>query len=568
MKFLLTTIILLGIFFITLQANAQKNYWEKAEAKYQSDYRQRIVDNMNMKPSTYKNPYASSGGDIDSYFKNKADAKATDLAAKKAAEKAEKEAEKAEKIKEAARVEEFYKKLPEFEKIDRERNENYERAVTPYRAKFAQAGFCKSEIERKNMLGLVAWTEKSGEIIPLIDIIIKSKNSFELKKNKATADELLFLISSYFPTWETALADLDFVETKFPQYKGKIDTARIYCYAYYFGMQYPGNDNLERTYFRYDAAWNKPEMVESFFKLVDKYPEIAARSVALTPEDRNPINIKLKSFIYGGSSQETYVKCKSEDAKKYGMLALMALPPFVENKQEQYWPDLLTFEKESKLMSKRLTPEDWVKISIAHNGSPMNVIKKIYFGNRELNVIPPNTDTRNNGNLFISEAYRNNPINMSNAMRIIEKIAALGDPEALNTLGVGIAMGLTYYTKGVEEIDCIGIFEEAAKQGSVWAQFNLVFAGGFELKRYKDKHRQKALNGFSDFIKTADTATLKKAVNIIYRMGGRAYIKAQNSIYWTWYKAMPPELIGDLLKTAAAKGITDAQYYLDKGYAW
>jgi hypothetical protein len=31
---------------------------------------------------------------------------------------------------------------------------------------------------------------------------------------------------------------------------------------------------------------------------------------------------------------------------------------------------------------------------------------------------------------------------------------------------------------------------------------------------------------------------------------------------------MPPELIGDLLKTAAAKGISDAQYYLDKGYAW
>ncbi len=42
--------------FITGKTIAQQNYWEKAEAKYNSDYRERIRTNMYIKPSTYTPP--------------------------------------------------------------------------------------------------------------------------------------------------------------------------------------------------------------------------------------------------------------------------------------------------------------------------------------------------------------------------------------------------------------------------------------------------------------------------------------------------------------------------------
>ncbi|MEO7444410.1 MAG: hypothetical protein ABIT96_06615 [Ferruginibacter sp.] len=69
--------ILFSCFLISSHANAQQGYWEKAEAKYQSDYRQRIADNMNMKPGKVAVP--ASNGISPEYFKTKTQ-KAADAA--------------------------------------------------------------------------------------------------------------------------------------------------------------------------------------------------------------------------------------------------------------------------------------------------------------------------------------------------------------------------------------------------------------------------------------------------------------------------------------------------------
>ena len=49
------------LFSICNQTNAQKSYWDKAEEKYNSDYRQRIVDNMNSKSGKAPTVPGSSG---------------------------------------------------------------------------------------------------------------------------------------------------------------------------------------------------------------------------------------------------------------------------------------------------------------------------------------------------------------------------------------------------------------------------------------------------------------------------------------------------------------------------
>jgi len=56
---------------------AQQNYWEKAEAKYNSDYRERIRTNMYLKPSTYKPPVpitSSQSSNTSSNSSNRQDA--------------------------------------------------------------------------------------------------------------------------------------------------------------------------------------------------------------------------------------------------------------------------------------------------------------------------------------------------------------------------------------------------------------------------------------------------------------------------------------------------------------
>ncbi|MEO6720148.1 MAG: hypothetical protein ABIN67_07265 [Ferruginibacter sp.] len=69
---------LILLMFIAGKTIAQQNYWEKADAKYNSDYRERIRANMYIKPSTYKPPVtitqSQSSNASNNSFSNRQDA--------------------------------------------------------------------------------------------------------------------------------------------------------------------------------------------------------------------------------------------------------------------------------------------------------------------------------------------------------------------------------------------------------------------------------------------------------------------------------------------------------------
>jgi hypothetical protein len=371
------------------------------------------------------------------------------------------------------------------------------------------------------------------------------------------------LVSNYAPTWETALQDLDFIETRFPSQKSKIDTARLFCYAYYFGAEYPHKKlNADDYFWEFTRDTYKNEIENEFLKLADLYPELAGRIVSYASDYRyrNPFYKKLTTLVDGVDYK---IFTKNEEAKKYCWLSILSLPPYKKNAKSVGCYSVNRYALQTDYIH-NFTQEDWVKISIAQNGSPINVIKRVYFNNEELNVIPNYNWIGNDGKKSFYWTREVDKSREKQILQTIEKIASIGDAEALNTLGVVTAMGLT---RGKKK-DCIWMFEEAAKNGSVWAQFNLVFAGGYKLKGYSDEDRQKALNGFSNFINTADINKLNEAIDILYKMGGRKYINDNYLSDWYWYNAMPSGLIGDLLKKAVEKGNLYALNYLEKGYAW
>ena len=549
LKILLSLFSLL-IFFST-NTYGQKDYWEKAELKYNTDHRQRIVDNMNMgNSSSVKN---GSGTDNQS-LQNLVNSWKVKPGKDPALLAQEKQNEEERKRQQA-----------ELAQVSRQIEEKYSKGRVPFEQQFKEAGFCLNPEERMDLTGIMvsAIPERTAKAKKLISNILSAKKIFEQEKNNASLERLLPLISIYAPTWETALQDLNFIEQRFPQQKSKIDTTRFSCYAYYFGAEYPHIRENGQDYFScYSNTDYKIEALDNFLNLADLYPELAKRIVSYAENyrKRNPFHRKL-GYLVDGVHPKVYAK--SEEAKKLCWLSILTLPPYRGKDFNFNCYNISWYALQTDYIH-NLTQYDWIKISEIHNGSPMNVIKKVYLNSYELNVIPNNKWTDKNGFRNFSWDREVDKSREKQILKTIEKIASIGDAEALNTLGVVTAMGLT----SGKNKDCIWMFEEAAKNGSVWAQFNLVFAGGFNLRGYQDEDKQKALTGFANFINNADSITLDKAVGILYKMGGRKYINSNYSKEWYWYNAMPSALIGDLLKKATAKGNGDAKYYLDMGYAW
>ena len=539
---------LICIILISAKSYSQKDYWEKTDLKYNRDYRQRIVDNMNSgNSSAVKNNNGTNDQSLQNFVNS--------LKAKPAKDPALLAREKREE-------EERQRQQNRMAQVSREIEEMYSKGRVPFEKQFKDAGFCINPEERMDLTGIMvsATPQRTAKAKQLISNILSAKKIFEQEKNNGSLERLLPLVSYYAPTWETALQDFDFIEKRFPLQKGKIDTARFACYAYYFGAEYPHKRENGQDYFScYSNKDYKVEALDNFLTLADQYPELAKRFVRYAQTySRNPFYRKL-GLLTDGIHPKVY--SKNEQAKKLCWLSILTLPPYKGKDFNIRCYNISSYALQTDYIH-NLTQEDWIKISEAHNGSPMNVIKRVYLDGYELNVLPNNRWTDGKGYKNFSWEREVDKSREKQFLQTIEKIASIGDAEALNTLGVVTAMGLT---RGKDK-DCVWMFEEAAESGSVWAQFNLVFAGGFNLRGYKDADRQKALTGFTTFINNADSTKLDQAISIVYKMGGRKYINRNYTKEWYWYSAMPPALIGDLLKKASEKGIEDAKEYLDKGY--
>jgi len=531
-----------------LSTFAQPDYWEKAELKYQKDYRQRIVDNMNMKPGKT----GAVAGNVN------ATQNLEDIFKRNRVQPVVRTAE--QKNADAARVAEARQKAID----DRKWKEKNAQKRVPYEERFIAAGFCKNDQERIDISNTMHWVEIPERLAVFQNFYYKllvNKTAFEQQKNAADFSTLILLVENYFPTWETALQDLQYLEVRFPENKASIDTARLYCYSYYFGAAYPFENADAKDYFmNYTNTEYKPEIHQEFLQLAEKYPSAAGQLAKFMKSGSNPFYNKLAEINGKGNN---LMGMKSAEARKYMWLNILSLPPYegVGGAYKTWGSSVRTNDINTQYLLS-LTTEDWVEVAMAQQGSPMNVVNKVYMNGNQLNVKP---NFREGGYSFTNVfAWDETDFRWAKyVQKVIERIAATGDPEALNSLGICVAMG--FATKDKNQIQCIGLFEESVKQGSIWAQFNLVFAGGFNLKGYTEQHRQKALGGFANFIETADTSSLAKAVDIVYSMGGRKYITEVKKYEWKWYEAMPSSLIKQLLTTAASKGNMRAKKYLDSG---
>lgn len=431
---------------------------------------------------------------------------------------------------------------------------------------FLQEGFVTNIEERQYLISVarVAFPGLRDAALKCISELITAKKLFEANKNKLDCNSLLAIISSYVATFETALSDLDFVEKRFPQQKTQIDAIRLFCFAYYYGLPvltYKQIADKKIDSFEYgfkNQDYKKEEMNDRFFEAAEMYPELAtAVARKINAPYKHPFHVKLLKYVSG---EDRLVKSKTPEAKKLAWLTITSIPPF-DYKNNRNWEALKSYNYTTGYFDK-LSVEEWKQISDASNGGAMDVVIKGFLWGTDLNVIPYLTNNWTKDFVMLGND-RDSRREFDKALKMVEKIAQAGEAQAINTLGVATAMGRT---RGKKE-DCIGLYKDAASRGSVWAQFNLVFAGGYNLKNYTEEDKQKAKDNFSFFIDNASPEVLNQAVDIVIRLGSRTKIKEERSA-WYWYDAMPPYLIQNIINKAASQGNTNAQAYQKSGAAY
>lgn len=427
---------------------------------------------------------------------------------------------------------------------------------------FLQEGFVTNIEERQYLINVArnAFPGLKEAALKCVSELITAKKLFEANKNKLDCNSLLAIISSYVATFETALNDLDFVEKRFPQQKTQIDAIRLFCFAYYYGVPvFTYKQIADKKIELYEYGFKKEdykvkEMNDKFFEAAEMYPELAT-AVARKINDpyKHPFHAK---FI----NTNKIDKSKALEVKKLAWLTITSIPPF-DYKNRRSWEALKSYNYATGYFDK-LNVEEWKQISEASNGGAMDVVIKGFLWGRDLSTLPY-ADIEQWSKDFVMFGNGDGKREFNKALKMVEKIAQVGEAQAINALGVATAMGCT---RGKKE-DCIGLYKDAANRGSVWAQFNLVFAGGYNLKNYTQEDMQKAKDNFSFFIDNASPEVLNQAVDIVIRLGSRTKIKEERST-WYWYDAMPSYLIQNIINKAASQGNIEAIDYQKSGAAY
>ncbi len=520
---------------------AQPTYWQKENQKYLENYRQRIADNT-AKPN---NPYGTYSVDKNAIDELVQSWKRMFIPVKLTP--AEKEEQKAAQAKRDA----VYKEREDF---SRELEQRLANKSVPYVALFNKAGFCVNSSERKLIIDNLALGCRGLSPNPFqafAATLVVAKQTFESGKEKLPLNDLLPLITSYLPTWETALIDLNFLEKRFPASKPQIDTLRLLCHAYFFGAEYPTGLPLKIIYGGSDncyddlSAYKQADMLASFALLTENYEGMAMKVAATaTPNS---------GYCYRNPLYQLITTYKNEPLKaaKYARLTLYTLPPFNDEKECTNWMGLFAFNDARKFYSS-LSVDEWNSIAAAHGGSAMAVVKRLGFNGYELNVLPSKYREQRDNSYKTELDFWEETAKNGVTFNVLEKLAAGGDAEALNALAVGTGLGLT---KG-NKTDCIWMLQEAAKAGSVWARFNLVWAAGWGLKGYNDEEKTAAVRGFNQFIATADSATIITAASIV---SNYQYIYYSTPKLCPWVKEMPLSSKRSVLKRAVENGVNSAE---------
>ncbi len=278
MKFKLkSSVILLYCFFIALQAKAQPTYWEKAEAKYQTDYRQRIVDNMNAKPGTVTTP---SNGNTSPLFKTK-EQKAAD-----AAYLAElKQREQAAYQREQDRIRDHQLYLQSIAQQDAERKRIY--IINGLNQLSNSKMFSRTECEAFAQDAFYNDYAKTKSPNPP-DYLTPSKNVMKyLKASSETSfDSLISYLwkSRLFPDFSSK--KIQELQAQYPSAKPHLERLELYIMPYYFGASTkyatPAGGGYAYPLCSYElmADSQKIRVLNRFEELATIHPEAALLAAA------------------------------------------------------------------------------------------------------------------------------------------------------------------------------------------------------------------------------------------------------------------------------------------------
>lgn len=266
------------LFSICNQTNAQKSYWDKAEEKYNSDYRQRIVDNMNSKSGKAPTVPGSSGNTPE-FMKTK-EQKAAD--AVYLAEVRQREYAAAQREQDRIRDHQLYLQRIASEKAEQKRiyitntynavrvNKNY----TDLEIKvFTQDQFYATYSDFKTVnppdyVGAAEYIRKLKAAVPetpldtLIDYVWKTRLFTDFSTN-----------------------NIQELQRRFPKSKERLEAFEFYILAYYFGASTKyATTAVGYTYplcsFEMMDDEQKIKVLNRFEELETAYPDIALKVAA------------------------------------------------------------------------------------------------------------------------------------------------------------------------------------------------------------------------------------------------------------------------------------------------
>jgi len=267
-------------FFMVLHAKAQPpTYWEKAEAKYQTDYRQRIVDNMNMKPGKPPTTPGSNGSTPD-FLKTK-EQKAADAAY--VAEVRQREAAAYQREQDRIIDHQLYLQRIASEKAEQKRifikNSLDQLSGSKMFSRVECEAFAQDEFYR-------LYSNSKSPDPP--DYLAASR--YVMKFINATPETPLDTLINY--VWQSRLFS-DFstkkiqeLQQRFPAAKERLERLELYILAYYFGAskQYAtpagGGYAYPLCSFELMADEQKTTVLNRFEELETAYPEVALKMAA------------------------------------------------------------------------------------------------------------------------------------------------------------------------------------------------------------------------------------------------------------------------------------------------
>ncbi len=266
-------------FCIALQVQAQPSYWEKAEAKYQSDYRQRIVDNMNMK-SGKPTTTPGSNGSTPEFMKTK-EQKAADAAY--VADVRQREAAAYQREQDRIRDHQLYLQRIANEKAEQKRifikNSLDQLSGSKMFSRVECEAFAQDEFYR-------LYSNSKSPNPP--DYLTSSK--YVMKFIGAVPETPLDTLINY--VWQSRLFS-DFstkkiqeLQQRFPAAKERLERLELYILAYYFGAskQYAtpagGGYAYPLCSFELMADEQKTTVLNRFEELETAYPEVALKMAA------------------------------------------------------------------------------------------------------------------------------------------------------------------------------------------------------------------------------------------------------------------------------------------------